>query len=273
MTTSYLPYEPQQQMLLPAGAAGVAARRAPGLLHQRHGRCAGSERVSRPLCRGGPRNQPFHPAMMVKVLVYGYATGVFSSRKMARKLHEDVAFRVLAAGNFPAHRTICDFRALHLKELSRSVRAGGEAGARDGAGQAGHHRGRRHQDQGQRRRHKAMSYERMQQGRGRAEGADRCAAGKRARQPTRPRRTSRSWTFRPRSRGARIGWQCHRRGTRTAGAAPARSGHRTRAQRRRRPQAARPGRQAKEGGRYKREFGVPKPTRRRRTSPTRTAAS
>lgn len=67
---------------------------------------------------GGPRNQPFHPAMMVKVLVYGYATGVFSSRKLARKLHEDVAFRVLAAGNYPAHRTLCDFRAFHLKELS-----------------------------------------------------------------------------------------------------------------------------------------------------------
>ena len=56
--------------------------------------------------------------MMVKVLVYGYATGVFSSRKLAKKLHEDVAFRVLAAGNYPAHRTICDFRALHLEELS-----------------------------------------------------------------------------------------------------------------------------------------------------------
>src|SRR6187200_3038237 len=40
--------------------------------------------------KDGPRNQPFHPAMMVKVLVYGYATGVFSSRKIARKLHEQV---------------------------------------------------------------------------------------------------------------------------------------------------------------------------------------
>jgi transposase len=67
---------------------------------------------------GGSRNQPFHSAMMVKVLVYGYATGVFSSRKIVRKLHEDVAFRVLAAGNFPKHRTISDFRALHLKELT-----------------------------------------------------------------------------------------------------------------------------------------------------------
>ena len=67
---------------------------------------------------GGSRNQPFHPAMMVKVLVYAYATGVFSSRKIARKLHEDVAFRVLAAENCPAHRTIREFRALHLEEVT-----------------------------------------------------------------------------------------------------------------------------------------------------------
>jgi transposase len=68
---------------------------------------------------GGPRNQPFHPAMMVKILIYGYATGTFSSRKLARKLHEDIAFRLIAAGNFPAHRTICDFRVNHLEELSQ----------------------------------------------------------------------------------------------------------------------------------------------------------
>ncbi len=37
---------------------------------------------------GGARGQPFHPAMMVKVLLYAYATGVFSSRKIAAKLHE-----------------------------------------------------------------------------------------------------------------------------------------------------------------------------------------
>lgn len=62
----------------------------------------------------GRRNQPFDPQMMVTVLVYAYATGTFSSRKIARKLEEDVAYRVLAAGNFPAHRTIADFRRQHL---------------------------------------------------------------------------------------------------------------------------------------------------------------
>jgi transposase len=66
----------------------------------------------------GRRRQPFDPRMMVKVLIYGYASGVFSSRKMARKLHEDVAFRMLCANNYPAHRTIREFRQLHLKEFS-----------------------------------------------------------------------------------------------------------------------------------------------------------
>ncbi len=62
----------------------------------------------------GRRNQPFEPQMMVTVLLYAYATGTFSSRRIARKLEEDVAYRVLAAGNFPAHRTIAEFRQRHL---------------------------------------------------------------------------------------------------------------------------------------------------------------
>jgi len=56
--------------------------------------------------------------MMVKVLVYGYCTGVYSSRRIARHVLEDVAFRVLAAGNTPDFRTISDFRLRHLKALT-----------------------------------------------------------------------------------------------------------------------------------------------------------
>jgi len=67
----------------------------------------------------GRRKSPYEPRMMVKVLIYGYATGVFSSRRLARKLEEDVAFRVLAAGNFPSHRTICEFRRRHLGDFRR----------------------------------------------------------------------------------------------------------------------------------------------------------
>jgi transposase len=67
----------------------------------------------------GRRNQPFDPQMMVTVLLYAYATGTFSSRRIARKLEEDVAYRVLAANNVPAHRTIADFRLQHLAAFER----------------------------------------------------------------------------------------------------------------------------------------------------------
>ena len=80
----------------------------------------------------GPGNQAFDPQMMLKVLVYAYATGTFSSRKIAAKLHEDVAYRVLGADNFPAHRTISDFRQRHLPEFRdlfvQVVRLAGEVG-------------------------------------------------------------------------------------------------------------------------------------------------
>ena len=64
--------------------------------------------------RGQP---PYHPRMMTKILVYGYCVGVFSSRRIQKRLVEDVAFRVLAAGNQPDFRTISDFRKLHLQAL------------------------------------------------------------------------------------------------------------------------------------------------------------
>jgi transposase len=65
--------------------------------------------------RGYP---PYHPVMLTKVLVYGYCVGVFSSRRIQRRLVEDVAFRVLAAGNAPDFRTIADFRKIHLPALT-----------------------------------------------------------------------------------------------------------------------------------------------------------
>jgi transposase len=118
MAANYLPYEPGQLLLLPEAIQDWLPE---GHLAHFIGDTVDTLDLSAFHARydkDGPRNQPFHPAMMIKVLVYGYATGVFSSRKIARKLYEDVAFRVLAAGNFPAHRTIREFRAVHLKELS-----------------------------------------------------------------------------------------------------------------------------------------------------------
>ena len=65
--------------------------------------------------RGYP---PYHPRMMVKILLYAYCIGVPSSRRIAKRLEEDIAFRVLAANNTPDFRTISDFRKDHLKALA-----------------------------------------------------------------------------------------------------------------------------------------------------------
>lgn len=117
MPTCFLPYEPNQTFLLPPSPSEW--------LPENHLVYFVSDIIDRLDLEkfyaryegDGRRNQPYDPAMLVKVLVYGYATGVFSSRKQAKKLYEDVAFRLLGAGNFPSHRTICDFRMRHLPEL------------------------------------------------------------------------------------------------------------------------------------------------------------
>lgn len=64
--------------------------------------------------RGQP---PYHPRMMVKILIYSYCVGVFASRRIEKRLVEDVAFRVLGAGNTPDFRTLSDFRKIHRKAL------------------------------------------------------------------------------------------------------------------------------------------------------------
>jgi hypothetical protein len=55
--------------------------------------------------------------MMLKVLMYAYSTGTFSSRKIAQQIEESVPYRYLAAGAFPNHRTVCRFREQHLESF------------------------------------------------------------------------------------------------------------------------------------------------------------
>jgi transposase/IS5 family transposase len=66
--------------------------------------------------RGMP---PYHPAMMLKVLLYGYATGVRSSRKLEERLRSDVGFMFLAGGSRPGHKAIGEFRRRHLEAFHR----------------------------------------------------------------------------------------------------------------------------------------------------------
>jgi len=65
--------------------------------------------------RGQP---PYDPRLMVRLLIYGYTTGVRSSRAIERKCMDDVAFRYLAAGQGPDYRSISRFRARHLDALA-----------------------------------------------------------------------------------------------------------------------------------------------------------
>ena len=119
MSTTFRPYEPDQMLLLPADLREWLPEGH--LAHHVSDLVDGLDLTAfyRPYEGDGRRNAPYEPRMMVKVLVYAYATGVFSSRGIARKLEEDVAFRVLGAGNFPQHRTLCEFRRRHLSDFRK----------------------------------------------------------------------------------------------------------------------------------------------------------
>src|ERR1700684_1356120 len=67
----------------------------------------------------GAGSAAHHPRMLLGVLVYGYATGVFSSRKLERATYDSVAFRFIAANDHPDHDTIAAFRRRFLKEIEK----------------------------------------------------------------------------------------------------------------------------------------------------------
>ena len=118
MSKTFRPYEPEQAFLMP-----VSMRDWLPTDHLAYfiADIAGELDLSEILNwyaseeRGYP---PYHPGMMVRILLYAYCVGVPSSRKIEKHLHEDIAFRVLAANNTPDFRTISDFRKDHLKALS-----------------------------------------------------------------------------------------------------------------------------------------------------------
>ncbi|MBK1705995.1 hypothetical protein CKO40_15870 [Halochromatium glycolicum] len=66
----------------------------------------------------GPGSRPYHPAMLVALLFYGYATGVFSSRKLAQATYDLIALRYICANTHPDHRAIAGFRKRFLDELA-----------------------------------------------------------------------------------------------------------------------------------------------------------
>lgn len=117
MEKTYRPYDPEQLFLLPPNLrdwlpAGHLAYFLSDVVDDLD--LSAISQVYEREARGYP---PYHPTLMVKVLLYGYARGVRSARRLARACVEDVGFRVLAANNTPDFRTLSEFRRRHLQAL------------------------------------------------------------------------------------------------------------------------------------------------------------
>jgi transposase len=120
MSRIYLSYDPEQRLLLPPDLRdwlpeGHLALFVSDVVDQLE-LSAILQSYENEDGRGRP---PYHPLMMVKLLVYGYCIGKVSSRKLEKATYEDVAFRVLACNQHPDHDSLAEFRKQHLQELAK----------------------------------------------------------------------------------------------------------------------------------------------------------
>jgi len=163
MAKSYRPYFPDEELLLPPSLrewmpedhlAYFVSDVVDQLDLSAMDEVYGSEK------RGQP---PYNPRMMTKLLVYAYCVGVFSSRRIERRLVEDIAFRVLAADNQPNFRTISDFRKIHLKTLEGLFEQVLKIALEAGAMKVGRVALDGTKIKANASKHKAMSYDRMKE--------------------------------------------------------------------------------------------------------------
>jgi transposase len=160
---TYRPYSPEQSFLLPPSPRewlpdGHLAYFILGLVHELD--LGAIERVVQAKDPRGER--PYSPEMMTSVLLYAYASGVYSSRRIERACVEDVAFRVLAGGAQPHFTTVNDFRATHLEALGGLFVQVLKACQSEGLVKLGHVAIDGTKMKANASKHKAMSYERMQ---------------------------------------------------------------------------------------------------------------
>jgi transposase len=111
--------------------------------------------------KDGRGQAAYDPAMMVRLLLYGYCTGSYSSRKIQAKTYEDVGFRYLAADEHPDHSTLAEFRQRHLEALAGLFSQALQLCQKAGLVKLGHVAIDGSKLAGNASKHKAMSYERM----------------------------------------------------------------------------------------------------------------
>jgi len=163
MAKTYRPYVPEQDLLLPPSLRDWLpedhlAYFVSDLIDQLD--LSAITAVYEDEERGYP---PYHPVMLTKVLVYGYCVGVFSSRRIQRRVLEDIPFRVLAAGNEPDFRTIADFRKTHLMALQGLFEQVLQMARELGAVRVGRVALDGSKVKANASKHKAMSYDRMRE--------------------------------------------------------------------------------------------------------------
>jgi transposase len=161
MSKQYRPYEPDQRLLLPPNLdEWLPEDHMARFVRDVVGELDLGE-ITRYYEREDRGFPPYHPRMMTQVLLYAYVVGVPSSRKVERKLQEDVAFRFLAAGNQPDFRTIAEFRRRHLGPLSKIFLQVLRLCQEAGLVKLGHVSLDSTKVKANASKHKAMSYERM----------------------------------------------------------------------------------------------------------------
>jgi transposase len=163
MGKSYRPYYPDEELLLPPSLRdGLPENHLAYFVSDVADNLdlSGMDAVYGNEKRGQP---PYDPLMMTKVLLYGYCVGVFSSRRIERRLVEDIAFRVLAAGNQPNFRTVSDFRKIHLVTLEGLFEQVLKIALEAGAMKVGRVAVDGTKVKANASKHKAMSYDRMRE--------------------------------------------------------------------------------------------------------------
>jgi transposase len=157
----FLPYEPEKPLLLPPDMrTWLPDDHLALFISDLVDSLDFSEIVDKYLhLEGG--HPAYHPAMMLKLIFYGYCVGIRSSRRIEQKTYEDVAFRVLSCDTHPDHSRIADFRKRHLKEISRLFVQVLEICKESGLVKLGHVALDGTKVKANASKHKAMSYDRM----------------------------------------------------------------------------------------------------------------
>ena len=137
MSKQYRPWTPEQTYLLPPSPREWLPDGHLALFLDVVGELDIAAAIESKLQEKDPRGErPYSPQMMTTLIVYAYCTGVFSSRKIERATHEDVAFRVIRGEAHPHFTSVNRFRLEHRNELSglfvQVLQMCGRAGKKNG---------------------------------------------------------------------------------------------------------------------------------------------